>query len=151
MLVPFLALFLVFPHWLMGFMTDDQALIAHGADYLFIIGILEIFMAWEMVLGGVFTGLGITWPTLLITVPFTVGRVPAAWFLAYHLEMGVTGIWWAISLSSFAKGVGLFILYHYMKRKTAGFSELETMKKPADWLRSIWSEVRQNDDQKAPD
>lgn len=139
-LVPFLTLFLVFPHWLMGLMTNDAALIAHGADYLFIIGVLEIFMAWEMVLTGVFTGLGITWPTLLITVPFTIGRVPAAWFLAFYLEMGVTGIWWAISLSSLAKGLGLFILYHYMKRKTAEFSNLEVMKKPAVWLKSLWPE-----------
>ncbi|MDD3147861.1 MAG: MATE family efflux transporter [Candidatus Riflebacteria bacterium] len=124
-LIPFLVLFLAFPHHLVGLLSDDPLLIAHGADYLFIIGLLEVFMAWEMVLGGVFTGLGITYPTLFITIPFTVGRIPAAWFLAYYLEMGVTGIWWAISLSSLAKGVGLLLLYRYLRRRTENFSRLK--------------------------
>lgn len=121
-IIPCIFFFLVYPHKLMSFMTDDPILIAHGADYLYIIGLLEVFMAWEMVLGGVFTGIGMTTPTLLITLPFTVGRIPAAWFLAYKMEMGVTGIWWAISLSSLAKGVGLFILYKYLKKKTGNFA-----------------------------
>ncbi len=123
--IPFLVLFLAFPHQLVGLLTDDQMLIAHGADYLFIIALLEVFMSWEMVIGGVFTGLGITYPTLFVTIPFTVGRIPAAWFLAYYLEMGVTGIWWAISLSSLAKGLGLLALYRYMKARTNGFASLQ--------------------------
>lgn len=130
-LVPFLVLFLLLPDWLMSFMTDDPMLIGHGAEYLFIIGVLEIFMAWEMVIGGIFTGLGITYPSLFITVPLTVGRVPLAWFLAYYLEMGVTGIWWAISLSTFGKGIGLYLLYLYMKRQTANFSDLRRWQKDA--------------------
>ncbi len=88
-------------------------------------------MAWEMVISGVFTGLGITYPTLFITVPFTIGRVPLAWFLAYYLGMGVTGIWWAISLSSLAKGIGLYLLYRYMRRQTANFSDLRRWQKDA--------------------
>ncbi|KAF1083666.1 MAG: hypothetical protein GQF41_0444 [Candidatus Rifleibacterium amylolyticum] len=130
-ILPFLILFLVFPDWLMSFMTDDPMLIGYGAEYLFIIGVFEIFMAWEMVISGIFTGLGITYPSLFITVPPTVGRVPLAWFLAYYLEMGVTGIWWAISLSTLGKGIGLFLLYHYMKRQTANFSDLRRWQKDA--------------------
>ncbi len=136
-LVPFLALFLVFPHWLMGLMTDDPALIAHGAEYLFIIGLLEIFMGWEMVISGIFTGLGVTWPTLFITVPLTIGRIPLAWFLAYYLEMGVTGIWWSISLSSMGKGIGLYLLYRFMKLKTSNFTDLEAIKAKPRWLVKI--------------
>ena len=114
-LLPYILLFLLCPHWLMSFMTDDQLLISHGAEYLFIIGLLEIFMGWEMVIGGVFTGMGITYPTLLVTLPLTIGRIPAAWFIAYWLDIGVTGIWWAISLSSLGKGIGLYLLYLYLR------------------------------------
>ena len=39
--------------------------------------------------------------------------------------MGVTGIWWAISLSSLAKGLGLLALYRYMKARTNGFASLQ--------------------------
>jgi putative MATE family efflux protein len=125
-MVPYIILFLIYPHKLMQLMTDDQLLIAHGAEYLFIIGLLEVFMGWEMVLGGVFTGLGLTFPTLLVTIPLTVGRIPLAWLLAYKLEMGVNGIWWAISLSTFGKGLGLFILYKYLRGRTDNFSSLLT-------------------------
>ncbi|HPW57129.1 MAG TPA: MATE family efflux transporter [Candidatus Rifleibacterium sp.] len=123
-LLPFLVIFLIFPHQLVGLLSDDPLLIAYGADYLFIIGLLEIFMAWEMVIGGIFTGLGITYPTLFITIPCTVGRVPLAWLLAYYFGMGVSGIWWAISLTTCMKGLGLLALYRYTRRKTAGFTQL---------------------------
>lgn len=113
-LLPYMLLFLLKPHWLMSFMSDDQLLIGHGAEYLFIIGLFEVFMGWEMVIGGIFTGMGVTLPTLLVTLPFTIGRIPAAWFFAYYLDMGVNGIWWAISLSSLGKGIGLYLLYRYM-------------------------------------
>lgn len=116
---PFIVLFLFFPHQLMSLMTDDPTLIKLGAEYLFIVGLLEVFMGWEMVMGGVFTGLGMTYPTLLITIPFTIGRIPAAWFFAYYLGMGVTGIWWAISISTFAKGFGLYVLYRFVKNRHA--------------------------------
>lgn len=123
-LLPFLVLFLIFPHQLVGLLSDDPLLIAYGADYLFIIGLLEIFMAWEMVIGGIFTGLGITYPTLFITIPCTVGRVPLAWLLAYYFGMGVSGIWWAISLTTCMKGLGLLALYRHTRRKTEGFTRL---------------------------
>ena len=124
-LFPYIILFILFPHELMSLMSDDPLLISHGAEYLFIIGLLEVFMGWEMVLGGVFTGLGITYPTLFITIPFTVGRIPLAWLLAYKFEMGVKGIWWAISLSSLFKGIGLLLLFYFLKIKTGEFKNLK--------------------------
>ncbi|MEW6710836.1 MAG: MATE family efflux transporter [Candidatus Riflebacteria bacterium] len=120
-LLPYILLFLLSPHWLLSFMTDDPALIGHGAEYLFIIGLMEVFLGWEMVLTGVFTGLGITFPAMLVTLPLTIARIPLAWLLAYRLGLGVNGIWWAISLSSLAKGTGLYLLYkHFRPQKTTG-------------------------------
>lgn len=114
-MIPYILLFLAYPHNLMSLMTSDQALINNGAEYLFIVGLFEVFMGWEMTIGGVFTGLGVTVPTLFITLPMTIGRVPLGWLLAYHYQMGVNGIWWAISLTTLGKGLGLYFLYCYMK------------------------------------
>ena len=116
-MIPFMIVYLLYPDSLFSLMSDDQELIKYGSEYLFIVGLFELFMGWEMVMGGIFTGLGITHPTLWITIPFTVGRIPAAWFFAYYLDWGVAGIWWAISLSTFAKGTGLGLLYLYKKKK----------------------------------
>jgi putative MATE family efflux protein len=136
-LAPYILLFLFLPHRLMGLMTSDPYLISHGAEYLLIIGLLEVFMGWEMVLGGVFTGLGITYPTLFITIPFTVGRIPLAWFLAFYLDMGVNGIWWAISLSTFAKGFGLFLLFKFLKRKSKNFEQIVAEKNIGTRMKKI--------------
>ena len=95
-----------------------------GAAYLYIIGVFEIFMAYENLLTGVFTGLGKTLPTTLVTMPLTLGRIPLAWLLATKMNMGVEGIWWAISISTMLKGLGLSILYKFYKRKTNNFETL---------------------------
>ena len=113
--VPFILLFLVAGPNLMAFLTDDPSTIEHGARYLFIIGLFGIFMSWELTYGGVFTGMGKTGPTLLISVPFTLGRIPLGWFLAEQIGMGVDGVWWAISISTLAKGIGLAILFKFQE------------------------------------
>lgn len=125
LLAPFIVAFLLFGHQVMSLMTDDPLLITAGADYLYIVGLLIIFMGWEMVIGGTFTGLGLTYPTLMITIPFTVGRIPLAWYLAFQLEMGVNGVWWAISLTTFVKGFGLYLLYRYYKHSTNSFLNMK--------------------------
>ncbi len=131
LLLPFALIFLIFPDKIFSFMTSDPELLMHGAEYLFIIGVFELMMGWEMVFGGIFTGLGVTYPTLFITIPFTVGRIPLAWFLAYYMGFGVSGIWWAISISSLCKGVGLALLYLAMKKKLLGPEFLRNRKKVA--------------------
>lgn len=100
---------------------SGQELIAAGVTYLTIIAYSELMMGWEMIMGGIFTGLGVTAPTLWITVPFTLARIPAAWWLssAQHGNLGVKGIWIAIGVSTALKGIGLMLLYLY-KRKSLG-------------------------------
>jgi putative MATE family efflux protein len=118
-MVPFALVFLVFPASILTFFTDHPETIRNGAEYLFVIGICELFLGWEMAFSGVFTGLGRTLPTLWITVPFTLGRIPLGWLLGHYLGFGSIGIWWAISLSTFGKGVGLFLLFRLLYRKQA--------------------------------
>jgi Na+-driven multidrug efflux pump len=36
-----------------------------------------------------------------------------AWFLAIHLGLGIATVWWAIALTTFAKGMGLAAAFHY--------------------------------------
>lgn len=123
LILPYVLLFLFFPYQVAGLMTSDLNLIDATAGYLFVIGVFELFMSWENVTSGVFTGLGLTYPTLLINLPLTIGRIPLGWFLAYKKNMGVTGIWWAISFTTFLKGMGLYVLYRIYKRKTDNFTK----------------------------
>jgi len=52
-----------------------------------------------------------------VRVPLTLGRIPLAWLLAITFNMGVVGVWWAISLTTLLKGVVLAMLYRYQVRK----------------------------------
>ena len=111
--LPFAALYLTIPERLVALLTNDAGTIAHGARYLWAIGWFELFMGWELLFGGVFTGLGRTFPMMAVTLPCMIGRIPLAWLLAYHLDWGAVGIWWAISLTTLGKGAGLAALFRW--------------------------------------
>ena len=123
-ITPFMIFYLFIPHNLIGLLSDNSLLTDAGAKYLYIIGVFEIFMCYENLMTGVFTGLGKTLPTTLVTMPLTIGRIPMAWFFATYLGWGIDGIWWAISISTFLKGFGLLMLYKYYKKKTSEFEAL---------------------------
>lgn len=123
-IAPFIFICLFCPHLAVGTITTDYSLIEAGAVYLFIIGVFEIFMCYENMLIGVFTGLGKTLPTSLITLPLTIARIPLAWLFATMLSWGIEGIWWAISISTMLKGIGLLFLFKYYEKKTDNFEKL---------------------------
>lgn len=97
---PFMALF-----------TDDAATIGAGVLYLSIQIPVVIFMAWDVVYEGAFSGAGDTLPAFVIGFSWTLARVPAAWALAYWAELGITGVWLAIALSTFFKGIHMLLWF----------------------------------------
>ena len=120
----FVIAFVLFPEPLMRIFADassesGQKLIAAGITYIVIIGYSELMMGWEMIMGGVFTGLGATAPTLWITIPFTLARIPFAWLLSSpnYCNLGIKGVWIAISVSTALKGIGLSLLFLYKRNK----------------------------------
>jgi Na+-driven multidrug efflux pump len=104
-LVPVSLVFIFMPTQLVGILSNDPEVIAEGAKYLRIVGYFELFMGWELVLEGAFNGLGNTQPYMWIRVPLTLARIPLAYLFAINLEMGVSGVWWAISITTLLKGV----------------------------------------------
>ncbi len=97
--------YFLLPDTLMGFFTFDPLVRKIGADYLKIIAIFEIFLALEVIMEGIFSGAGYTLPVMLVSVPITAARIPLAWWLAVKLGWGPNGIWWAIALTTGAKGI----------------------------------------------
>jgi putative MATE family efflux protein len=116
-LTPFSLLFILIPEQLIGLLNSDPEVIRHGAEYLRIVGYFELFLGWEMVLEGAYNGIGNTRPYMWVRVPLTLGRVPLAWLLAINFEMGICGVWWAISVTTFLKGAGLMLVYRVQQRR----------------------------------
>lgn len=96
------------------FIPEREAYLA-GGDYLFIIGISQLFMMLEITTQGMFNGIGKTTPPAIVSIVFNTIRIPLAILLAG--TMGVNGVWWAISITSVAKGTISFLWYYLLQRK----------------------------------
>ena len=91
---------------------ETEAAIA-GGDYLFAMGFCQIFMMLELTTQGMFNGMGRTLPPAIVSIVFNFARIPMA--LLFASWMGITGVWWAIAVSSIIKGI---LLPLWLKKST---------------------------------
>lgn len=96
------------------FVPEKEAYEA-GGDYLFVLGISQLFMMLEITTQGMFNGFGRTSPPAIISIIFNTIRIPLAIFLGSRI--GVTGVWWAITITSVFKGTILLIWYLILKKR----------------------------------
>jgi putative MATE family efflux protein len=104
-LVALSVLFYLLAPWILSVFSEDPRVIGEGARYLRIIALCEVGMAGELVLEGAFAGAGNALPPMLVNVPLTALRIPAAHLLSKRSGLGVAGIWWAISGTTGVKGL----------------------------------------------
>ena len=95
--------FLFFGDKIFGIIIPEAGAIAAGGNYLFVMGFSQIFMMLELTTQGVFNGMGRTLPPAIVSIGFNFARIPLA--LLFASWMGITGVWWAISVSSIIKGI----------------------------------------------
>lgn len=111
-------MFLAFPRWISSFFISDPKVINIAIDYLRILALSQVFMALEIVLEGSFSGAGNTIPPMAVSIPGSILRIPLAYLIAISWGVGVDGVWWAISLTSIAKGSVLAFWFKQGKWKT---------------------------------
>lgn len=112
-------LLFVFPEPIIRIFITEADVIPLGADYLRILAYSEIFTCIEITSAGAFQGIGKSFYSSLITVIFTVIRIPLALFLS-GTALGLNGVWWSISASGILRGtvmvVGfILVLHRYLK------------------------------------
>ncbi len=93
-----------------------------GGLYLKISGLSQIFMMLEITSQGVFYGIGRTTPPAIISIFFNYSRIPIALILTgtwavLSISLGVSGIWWAVSLTSICKGTFLTLWFLAIRKK----------------------------------
>lgn len=96
---------------LFSIFLKDPNLIPIGADYIRIMSYSQYAMCIDIMTSAAFNGFGKTILPSSIVIIFTLIRIPLIYLLAFQLEMGLSGIWWAITISAFAKGLLLFIAF----------------------------------------
>lgn len=107
------AAFILFPVPIAGLFFHEAEVIDIAKDYLIIIGLSEPFMCVELMTVGAISGLGKTKIASIITIILTAARIPLALLLTY-IGMGLNGIWWALTISSIAKGIVFYFTFHHI-------------------------------------
>ncbi|MEW5701966.1 MAG: MATE family efflux transporter [Candidatus Zixiibacteriota bacterium] len=103
--------FMLFPRTIMHVFVDDPQLLQAGSHYIRILALSQVFMAWEIVLEGAFSGAGDTMPPMIVAIPGAVLRIPSAWVLGVWLGLGPDGVWWTITTTTVVKGVALYVWF----------------------------------------
>ena len=110
-------LFFVLNHEIFGLFVNEPEAIEAGGNYLKILALSQLFMVTESVTAGAFNGTGHTTPPALTGIIFTGARIPMASFLTSIPQLGLTGIWWSITISSILKGSVLPLWFLHFQRK----------------------------------
>ena len=109
-------LLMVYPEQIFRLFITEAPVIPMGVDYLWILGISQVFVCLEVTTAGAFNGLDHPLPPALTGIVLTAARIPAAMALTTSV-LGLNGIWWAITISSVLKGIVLVLWFTvYSKR-----------------------------------
>ena len=95
--------FICFPQAIADIFFHEPKAVATAVGYLVIIGFSEAFMCVELTTVGALSGLGRTRLCSIISIAFTSARIPLAIILGGLI--GLSGIWWALSITSIIKGI----------------------------------------------
>lgn len=101
--------------FLFGIFSSDPLIIRHGTEYLRMVAVFEVFLGFEVVFTGAFSGAGDTKPLFLIVFPVTFLRIPFSYLFGILLGMGTKAIWFTITFTTFLKGILLFLRFRQGK------------------------------------
>jgi Na+-driven multidrug efflux pump len=110
------ALFMLFGASIFGFIVPtDAGIIDEGVRYLFILGISQVFLCVEISSSGAFNGLGKSYIPATVSIIFNGLRIPLA--ILFAQWWGISGVWWAICVSTIAKGTLLCTAFPFYVRR----------------------------------
>jgi putative MATE family efflux protein len=108
--------YFIYNESLVGIFTDDPEVIKVGGTWLRIVSYSYFVYAWWMVATQAFNGAGDTiTPTKINFVFFWLIQIPLSYTLSKILDLGYSGIFWAIFISE--TSVGLFTLWLFTRGK----------------------------------
>lgn len=102
-------IFIIFKEPIIRLFIRDKSTILIAGGYLQAVAFSQSFSTIEMVSNGLFTGLGMPKIPAIISIVFTVLRIPMA--LTLMQTLGIDGVWWSIAISSILKGVAAYSIY----------------------------------------
>jgi Na+-driven multidrug efflux pump len=109
-------LFIFYGREIFSLIVPEPEAYISGGIFLRIDAYSMLFMMLEITTQGFFYGSGRTIPPAVISIGFNLLRIPLSVILS-ATSLGLTGIWWAISLTSIAKGIAAVIWFRFLRKK----------------------------------
>lgn len=109
-------LLIFFPEPVFRLFIKEQEILPMGVNYLRILGISQLLMCMEITTQGAFGGMGKTMPPSIVSISCTMARIPMAIGLSITV-LGLSGIWWSITITSILKGVILVTWFVLVLRR----------------------------------
>lgn len=109
-------LFIFFGSEIFSLFVPEESAYMAGGEFLRIDGYSQLFMMLEIATQGVFYGIGRTIPPAITSICGNYLRIPLAIGLT-AIGMGISGVWWAVSISSILKGISLFVWLVIIRKK----------------------------------
>jgi putative MATE family efflux protein len=108
------AVLVAFPERAVAAFNGDPEVVAAGSTYVLVVGLSQVFMAFEVVVLAAFAGVQWTAIPAAVEMGFTAARVPLAALLV-SLGLGVEAVWIAIAGTTVIKGTllaAIFLIRH---------------------------------------
>lgn len=103
------ALVITFRTQLMGLFTDNPHIIALGASVLLLSVLLETGRTMNIVIINSLRAAGdAKYPVLIGAFSMVLMSLPLGYFFAFHLDMGLIGIWLAIAIDEWTRAIIMF-------------------------------------------
>lgn len=123
--------FILFPKAIFGVFISEPDALREGAVYLRIMGYSQLWMIVELVTTGGFNGVGKTRIPAYTGISLNLLRIPLS-LLLMNSALGLSGIWWSITVSSTLKGLVLAIWFFFGVLRPLAFMRNQNGRKLAD-------------------
>jgi len=111
-------IFAVFNQYLPWIFTSDTLVISMAAQLLIIAGLFQLFDGTQVVGLGILRGMtDVNKPTFIVFFAYWIVGLPISYLLGIHMNMGLQGIWYGLTIGLMTSSILLFLRYRG-KRKS---------------------------------
>ena len=111
-------MFTVFRYQLPALFNKNESVLGMAALLILFAGIFQISDSTQAIGAGLLRGIkDVKFPTILICIAYWVVGIPLGYLLAFHFDMGATGIW--IGLITGLTLASLFLISRFLRMSDA--------------------------------
>jgi len=110
-------IFAAFNQYLPWIYTSDKAVIYLASQLLIIAGLFQLFDGTQVVGLGILRGMSdVNTPTFIVFVAYWIIGLPLGYYLGIHLNYGLEGIWYGLTVGLLTSSLLLFLRYRTKTR-----------------------------------